>query len=215
MNMELLRQSHLFDGISDEDCEHLINCLNPTVASYSKNELVYPAEENVALIAIILYGSARVFLEDFFGNTNIVTVLDKGDIFDDIAIEKSEITIRALSQLQIMFIDYQRLLSICQSSCEYHIQALSNLIWLLADKNRKLNEELWVLRKRTMREKLLAYLHIYAKKAGSSKFSIPLNRAGLAEYLKVDRSALSRELCLMRDEGILEFYKSSFVLTSD
>ena len=217
MNMELLRQAPIFDGISDTDLEHLVNCLNPTVQSCSKNELIYPAGEKTTRIAIILSGTVRIFTEDYFGNTNIMATLGQGEIFGDICagIEKSEITVRAAGPLQIMFIEYFKTVDICRSACEYHKRILINLIMVLADRNRNLSEKLQIMQKRTIREKLLAYLYIHAKKAASPKFNIPLNRAELAEYLRVDRSAMSRELCLMRDEGILEFYKSSFVLTGE
>jgi len=212
--MELLRQAAIFDGIAEEELHKLVNCLNPAIQSYFKNELIYSAGDTVTSIAFVLSGSVRVFSDDYAGNIDISATLEQGEMFGDICagIEKSAVTVRAVGPAQIMFIEHRKIAAICRSGCEHHTQALSNLLRVVAVKNSKLSEKLQILQKRTTREKLLAYLYIYAKKAGSPKFNIPLNRAGLAEYLRVDRSAMSRELCAMRDEGMLEFYKSSFIL---
>ena len=214
MNTQLLRQAPLFDNIDDADLEKLVYCLNPEVHSYSKNELIYTAGSLVRHISIILSGSVRIITEDYAGNTDILSILGQGEIFGDICagIEKSEITARAAEQSQIMAIEYRLICNMCQSACGHHTLMLGNLLKVISNKNRELCEKLQILQKRTTREKLLAYLYIQAKQAGSLKFNIPLNRAELAEYLRVDRSAMSRELCEMRDEKLLEFYKSSFIL---
>jgi CRP-like cAMP-binding protein len=214
MGIALLRKAPIFEGITDTDVEKLVNCLNPEVLSFQKNELICSVGEHVTSIAFILSGSVRLFSDDYAGNIEITAILEKGEMFGDIcAIEEAcQFTARAASQAQIMFIEYRKLSGICRSACEFHIQALVNMFKVVAAKNSKLLETLQILRKRTTREKLLAYLYIHAKEAGSTKFNIPLNRAALADYLRVDRSAMSRELCAMRDEGMLEFYKSSFIL---
>ncbi|MCL2699568.1 MAG: Crp/Fnr family transcriptional regulator, partial [Defluviitaleaceae bacterium] len=150
-------------------------------------------------------------------NTSVAATLKSGEVFGDICagIEKSETTARAFTSSQIMFIEYRKITGVCREACEYHIKTLCNLLGIFAAKNRALSEDLQVLQKRTTREKLLAYLYIHAKKADSPRFNIPFNREGLAEYLRIDRSAMSRELCAMRDEGLLEFYKNSFILLGE
>ena len=204
----------LFDGIADADLENLVNCLNPQMLSFFKNELIYSVGDIVTHISVILSGSVRIITEDYAGNTDISDIMRPGEIFGDICAgnQKSEIAARAAERTQIMTIEYHKLAGICQSGCNHHTQALDNLIRVLAVKNRALCEKMQILQKRTTREKLIAYLYVHAKRADSSKFNIPLNRAGLSEYLCIDRSAMSRELCKMRDEGLLEFYKSSFIL---
>jgi len=212
MNIQLLKQVPLFYGIAE--LEKLVNCLKPEVLSYSKNELIYSVGDIVTHVSVILSGSVRIIMEDYAENTDIADILKPGEIFGDICggNKKSETTARAAERSQIMTIEYNKITDICQSACKYHTQAMSNLVRMLAIKNRELYEKLQILQKHTTREKLIAYLYVHAKKANNSKFNIPLNRAGLSEYLCVDRSAMSRELCKMRDEGLLEFYKSSFIL---
>lgn len=66
--------------------------------------------------------------------------------------------------------------------------------------------------KRSTREKLISYLSEEAGKQNRGTFEIPFNRQQLADYLSVDRSAMSNELCKMRDEGLLIFQKNRFTL---
>jgi len=216
MNTELLRQTSIFDEITDGDLEKLVHCFNPEVQSYSKNELIYSIGDKVTSIGIIISGSVRVFTQDYFGNISMTAIMGRGEIFGDICMgtEKSGMTMRSYSESQIMFIDFRKMVGICPLACGYHIQILRNLLKVYATMNSELGEKLQILQKRTTREKLLAYLYLQAKKLGRLKVSIPFSRQGLAEYLSVDRSAMSRELCEMRNEGILEFYKSSFILDS-
>ena len=86
------------------------------------------------------------------------------------------------------------------------------MFFTISEKNRKLVQKLGHMSKRTTREKLISYLSEEAKKQKSSKFTIPFNRQQLADFLSVDRSAMSNELCKMRDEGLIEFEKNNFKL---
>ena len=89
---------------------------------------------------------------------------------------------------------------------------VQNLFFAISEKNRKLVQKLGHISKRTTREKLISYLSEEAGRQGSASFSIPFNRQQLADFLSVDRSAMSNELCKMRDEGLLEFEKNRFRL---
>ena len=104
----------------------------------------------------------------------------------------------------------QRVLSLCSSACVFHTRLIQNLITVLADKNVYLTDKIEYLSRRRLRDKVLSYLSDMAKKQGGREFSIPFNRQELADYLSVDRSALSNELCKLRDEKILEFKKNHF-----
>ena len=109
-----------------------------------------------------------------------------------------------------MFINYKKMISVCSSACIFHSKLIGNLLQLIAQKNLMLNRKIEILSKRTTREKLLAFF--MAHKGASKKIIIPYNREELARYLCVDRSAMSKELCKMRDEGLLRFRKNIFEL---
>ena len=112
----------------------------------------------------------------------------------------------------IIFFDVKKVLTTCPSACHFHSMVVQNMFFAVSDKNRKLVQKLGHMSKRSTREKLISYLSEEAKKQNSSYFTIPFNRQQLADYLSVDRSAMSNELCKMRDDGLLEFEKNNFRL---
>ena len=118
----------------------------------------------------------------------------------------------AVKQSVVLFLDVHRILTMCPSSCHFHGMLIRNLLSVIASKNKMLTQKLEYMSQRTTREKLLSYLSEQSLKAGCPSFDIPFNRQQLADFLSVDRSAMSNELCKMRDEGILLFEKNHFTL---
>ncbi len=216
--MAVLKNMLLFSGINTEngETEKLLNCLNPVNRSYAKNEIVFLAGTPITQIGIVLSGGVRIIREDFAGNTNIITELGVGDIFGESIVcsglAESDISVRAASATDILFLDYKKIITSCQSACPFHSKLIFNMLKILAEKNVFLNEKVEVLSKRSTRDKLMTYFYLQAKQANDVQFSIPFNREELADYLCVDRSAMSRELCRMRDEGMIEFYKNAFII---
>ena len=118
----------------------------------------------------------------------------------------------AVDNSTVIFFDVRKMLNVCSSACRFHSIVLQNLFFAISDKNRKLVQKLGHISKRTTREKLISYLSEEAKKQNSSSITIPFNRQQLADFLSVDRSAMSNELCRMRNEGLLTFEKNQFTL---
>ena len=111
-----------------------------------------------------------------------------------------------------IYFDVNKILGTCSSACRFHALVVHNLFFAMSDKNRKLVQKLGHMSKRSTREKLISYLSEEAKQQNSGTFTIPFNRQQLADFLSVDRSAMSNELCKMRDEGLLLFEKNKFTL---
>ena len=128
---------------------------------------------------------------------------DSGAILNDVL---------ALEESTVIFFDVKRILTSCSNACRFHSIVVQNLFFAISEKNRKLVQKIGHMSKRTTREKLISYLSEQAKKQNSANFTIPFNRQQLADFLSVDRSAMSNELCKMRDEGLLEFEKNKFRL---
>lgn len=122
------------------------------------------------------------------------------------------VSVEAKEDTTILFLNVGRILSICPDGCSFHAQLIQNLLIDMAQKNRKLSEKITHMAKRSTREKLLSYLSEQAVKNKSSEFEIPYNRQQLADYLGVDRSGLSVQLCRLRDEGMLTFHKNKIRL---
>ena len=111
-----------------------------------------------------------------------------------------------------MFMDVSRVLTVCGSACAFHARLMRNLLAVLAEKNLQFSEKLTYMTQRSTRQKLLSYLSAESLRRGAREFEIPFNRQQLADYLSVDRSALSGELSKLRGEGLLDYRKNKFTL---
>lgn len=213
---EILQKVSLFKGIEEQDLLSLLSCLSPRQKRYKKNAVVFRSGDTVSEIGIVLTGSILIAREDEDGRRNIVNKLVQGDLFAETfvcaRIKEMPITAFAEVESEVQFIDYHRIVTGCSISCPFHYALIRNMLSVLAEKNIILNQKLEYLSKRTIREKLIAYLYDSAKYAGKRQFQIPFNRQELADYLYVDRSAMSKELGKMKKEGIIEFYKDRFEL---
>lgn len=124
----------------------------------------------------------------------------------------NECDVVAIEDSSVIFFDVKRIITTCPSACRFHSIVVQNMFFAISEKNRKLVQKLGHMSKRTTREKLISYLSEEAKKQNNPSFIIPFNRQQLADFLSVDRSAMSNELCKMRDEGLIEFEKNCFKL---
>jgi CRP-like cAMP-binding protein len=204
----------LFKGISRDDLKSLLHCLGAKAAHYSKNDIIFMAGDRIGSLGIVLSGQVQVVQEDYHGNKCIIGNIDAGNLFGEsfsfASIETLPFSIYATTESDILFIDCKALVTPCEKACGFHSKLIFNMMNIIANKNIALTKKIEFTSKRTTREKLLAYLSAEAQKAQSGSFSIPFNRQGLADYLNVDRSAMSSELCKLRDDGILRFKRNRF-----
>ncbi|WP_353893868.1 Crp/Fnr family transcriptional regulator [Proteinivorax hydrogeniformans] len=213
-NINLLEKNELFKGFNSTDLESILDYLSAKVVTYKKKDVILLQGSPVQFVGIVLSGTIQVIKEDIEGNINILAHFGSNDIFAETFacayITESPVTVEAKEDCEIMFINFKKLIKDCQKTCIFHSSLVENMLCLIARKNILLNQKNEILSKRTTREKLLTYLNTQKIKSNSKKFSIPYSREGLANYLCVDRSALSRELCNMRDEGLIKFIKNEF-----
>lgn len=217
-NINLLKSIPLFKGLDENQINSLLPCLNVKHKSYKKDEYIFHAGDPVNDIGIVLSGKIHIIKEDYLGNRHILTTLSEKDMFAEVfvcaGIKNIPVTVYALNDSRILFIDYRKILTSCPDGCIPHSLITENMLWVISNKNLLLNLKIEFLSKRSIREKLLAYLNHQAENASSGTFSIPLSRQELADYLCVDRSALSYELGKLRNEGYLTFKKNHFNLTN-
>ena len=211
-----LKKTSLFRGVSEQELPALLDCLAPGVRDYAKNELILRQGEDVSAVGMVLSGRAQVIEEDFWGNRSILADAWPGDLFAEayafLPGELLRVSVAAAESSSVMLLDGKRILAVCSSACAYHTRLVQNLLAESARKNLALTRKVSHMSKRTTRDKLLSYLSGQSLAAGSDTFEIPFNRQQLADYLCVDRSAMSNELCKMRDEGLLAFDKNHFHL---
>ncbi len=204
----------MFKGIAPGDLTNMLDCLSASVHDYAKHAAIFFAGIPAERVGIVLAGTAQVVRDDIFGNRTILTTLDQGDMFGETfacaGVETLPVSVLATEECTVLLVDYRKIIVTCPSSCMFHNKMIENMMQILAQKNLVLNQKIEAVSARTTREKLIVYLTAQAGRAGSRSFEIPFNRQELADYLSVDRSAMSAELGRMRDEGILEFHKNSF-----
>lgn len=210
----ILKKSPLFTRIKDDDLESMLTCLGANIKEYSKNEIIFLAGSEITSMGIVLTGSLNLVKEDILGNRMIITEIPAGELFAEIyacaGTRRSPVTVIASNHSKVLFLGYHKLITTCPSHCGFHHILVENMLTILANKNLQLNQKMSLLSKRTTREKLLEYFQYQIEKQNNLKFEIPFSRSELADYLCVDRSALSRELGKLRDEGIITFHKNQF-----
>ena len=214
--LEVIKKSPLFKGIDEREIEAMLACLSVNTKKYAKNEFVMRFGESTEAIGMVLAGSLHLIKEDFWGNRNIIAEIGPGQIFAESYACMEGVTLGvsvvAAEASAVMFMNVRRVLTTCGSACEFHSRLVRNLLSVLAEKNLRFNDKLTHMTQRTTRQKLLSYLYAESLRQGTSEFDIPFDRQQLADYLSVDRSAMSNELCRMRDEGLLNFRRNHFVL---
>jgi len=206
----------LFKGINEAELQALLACLSAKIAHYEKGNNVFSSGESIKDFGIVLSGEVLVVQDDYYGNRSILDKIGAGNQFGEsfacAEIKKLPISVITTTESDLLFIDSRKLTVPCAKACSFHSKLVHNLLNIISLKNIALTQKIEFTSKRTTRAKLLAYLSTEAKKAGSNRFSIPFNRQELADYLAVERSAMSAELSKLRDDGVLLFHKNQFQL---
>ena len=214
--LPVLQRSPLFAGISEQDMETMLDCLGAVERKFSRGEAVFRAGEPARWLGVVLSGRLQVCREDREGRRTVLSSVPPSGIFGEAhacaGTEALPVSVWAVEDSGVLLLDIARVVGVCPSSCTFHSRLVTNLLSVLAGKNILLSAKLEHVSQRTIREKLLSYLSAQAARAGSDSFAIPFDRQALADYLCVDRSALSRELSALRREGILEAEKNRFRL---
>lgn len=211
-----LQQCGLFENIEKENLIAMLGCLGAKVIFAEKEETIFIEGTLAKYIGIILSGSVQMVQDDFYGNRTIVTQIGEyglfGESFACAGIDNLPVSFIASKDCEIMLIDCSRITDTCCNACAFHKQVIFNLLHLVAKKNLDFHQKIEITSKRTTREKLMAYLLSVAKQAGTNSFIIPYDRQGLADYLGVERSAMSAELSKLRKEGLIECTKNHFTI---
>lgn len=211
-----LDETPLFYGIDPALFEPLLAAFSAQTSYYKKSDVMLEAGKAVNQIGILLSGEAVIIRGDFLGEYTIIGKIQEGEIYGEVLAgvhsTDSPINIVAAENSASILLDYNRMMLPCHELSEPHMIMMSNLMRIMARKNMLMERKLEILQKRTMREKLLTFLEIQREVAVANTFVIPYNREELSEYLCVDRSALSRELCRLQEEGLITFKKNLFTL---
>ena len=214
--IEKIRTSPLFENIQESDLSAMLNCLGASIREYKKSEFVFLEGADLKQIGVVMEGSVHMVKEDVWGEKTILAVMTPGEIFGESFVcgdyDSSTVSFQASSDCEILCLTFHRVLCVCSKACAYHNQLVENMVALIAHKNVKLMEKMAILSQKSIRDRILTWLSQQVQFYGSETFRSPLGRLDLADYLCVDRSALTRELSHMKSDGLLDYDKNTFVL---
>lgn len=204
----------LFQGIERDEIEAMLKCLGSFEKNYRKGEYIILEQDRVKSIGVILMGTVDMIKEDIWGNKTIMVRIKEQQLFGETFAcsedPMASVSFLASSECSVIFLQFERVMFSCSRSCTFHHRLIENMVKLIADKNKELMNKIGIISKKNLREKVMAYLSLQAQLQGKNPFEIPLGRLELAEYLNVDRSALTRELSNMRSAGLIEYEKNVF-----
>ncbi|MCR5176403.1 MAG: Crp/Fnr family transcriptional regulator [Anaerovibrio sp.] len=216
--LPILNGCSFFNGMSQQEILSILGCVNAYTVKRDKDSFIFRSGDTTEVMGLVLVGSVFVVQEDVWGHRNIMTKCHPGDLFCEIyaSTPGSVLNVSAITveNSTILMMNVKRLLATCSVACEHHQKLIRNLVGVLAGKVLKFNEKITHISKRTTREKLLSYLSRESQRQGKLSFDIPFNRQELADYLCVERSAMSLELSKLKKEGLLDTARNHFVLSA-
>jgi len=214
----ILNGCPLFDGVEAGSLSAMLGCLDAREAAYQKGQVILAEGTPAQDVGIVLSGQVQIVRVDYFGNRSIMLNLQPGQLFGEAfacaQIPSLPVSVVAVEDSRVVMLDCRKILTPCCQACGFHSRLIHNLLRVVAEKNLALHQKAEITAHRSTREKLMAYLLLEAKRQNSSRFTIPFDRQGLADYLGVDRSGLSAEISRLKKEGVLDWYKNSFQLLS-
>lgn len=214
--LDVMKQSALFAGIGETEICAMVDCLAAVRVSRKKKSFLFREGDTSSEAGLVLSGCLHVIQEDFWGNRTILTEVGPGQLFGEtyayLQEEPLSVSVVAAADTEVLLLNCRRVLTVCTSACIFHNRLIHNMVRILAEKNLMLTRKMEHISRRTTREKLLSYLSEQSRRQVAPSFTIPFNRQQLADYLSVDRSAMSSELGKMKKEGLLDFEKNRFTL---
>ena len=214
-----IKNSPVFFGMTDDELKGLLECFHARVRKYQKEEMVIRQGEMISNISLILEGGVNIEKDSYWGRRIIISRLGKNDnlALSFVGSKDVESSVDAITveDTLILILSYEKCTSMCQNACTRHKVLINNLFQILSKENIELIQKIENVSQKTIRDKLLTYLSNEAQKNHSNSFEIQFNRQDLADYLNVDRSAMSFELSKLQKEGFIAYTKNRFELIND
>ena len=206
-------QKNLFKDISIEEYQHLLPCLGARTKKFTAGETVCSYDSSFHQLGILGSGAASVVRYEYNGARTILERLGPQDLFGQImgggVCSQEGVSVVCDIPCEVMFLEYSKISAPCTKACTYHHQLTRNLLELISEHALSLSRRVEVLSQRTIREKLLCYFNQLACQSKSSCFRLPFTMVDLADYLSIDRSAMTRELKRMKEDQLVEMDKKT------
>ena len=216
MDAAALSKTALFRGTTPEEVESMLACLGAWRRQFDKGEIICRAGDVVTALGMVLSGRVLIENGDLWGSTTVLDSVGPGEIFAEtyacVPGEPLMVDVVAAEAARVLFLDMGRVLQVCSHTCGHHNRLIRNILALAAQKNLNLSRKIFHTSPKTIRGRLLSYLSDQAIRSASRCVCIPFDRRQLADYLNVDRSALSHELSKMVRDGLIRVEKNRFWL---
>ena len=202
-----------FYNITDDDKIKLLKDLEALTYTFNKNEEILKRIKNRNYIGIIREGIIQIIKTDYNGNRTIIEELTDNDIFGSkiSSLSNNEYTITTKDKTNIIIIDYEQLIK-SNNTNNYYNKFIKNLLEIIINSINDKNNRIEILTKKTIRNKLLEYFRIVSQKNKSKNIYLPFTFTDLADYLAIDRSAMTRELKNLKEEGFIEIKNKRITL---
>ena len=216
MDFLFLSNTILFRGISPEEVQSMMSCLQAVTRSYPRGAVIHHAGDTIRSMGMVLAGSVSIENDDIWGNRSILDRVAPGQIFAEsyacVPNERLMINVVAAEATEVLFLNTHQMFTVCSNSCGFHNKLVRNMLSISAQKSLNLSRRIMHTSSKSIRGRLLSYLSFQATQHGRREFEIPFNRQQLADYLSVDRSAMSNELSKMQRDGLIKVARNRFVL---
>lgn len=210
-----MKRCFINDGISNESIDKMIACFKPDFKSYTAGETIMIYSDKIEKVGVMVSGNAKLSVIDYEGDYSILETYEEHDVFGELfylPLENHEYIIEATKDTQVFFIDYKHIITPCENACIHHSQLIKNFFIIAAQKSQAMSLHLSILNQHSIRKKLLTYLNYIKISTNKNPFTLPMTLSALAEYLCVDRSAMMREIKVLKEDGILTSDKREFYL---
>ena len=211
---DILSQCPLFSGISRQEMGLLLNCLDGRITRVTKGNPVFLEGEPARFVGVVLFGTVQIVRDDYYGNRSVLTVVSPGGLFAEAfacaGVETLPVSVIALQSCSVLLLDCKRVLTSCPNACPFHKKLVQNLLRGIAQKNLILTQKIRCMSQKTTQEKLMEFLLEQAKQHSRAEFVIPYDRQALADYLGVERSAMSAEISKLKKAGRIDCSGSRF-----
>lgn len=213
---KVLSECSLFQGIAPLDQKRVMECLKGRSLKVPKGDTVFWEGDPAWFVGLVLSGAVQVVREDYYGNRSVMGLLMPGELFAEAfacaGIKTLPVSAVAKQDSEVLFLNCRHVMTSCTKACYFHHLLIRNLLQEMAQKNLMLSQKIRYMSEKTTKEKLMSYLLDQAKKQGSQEFTIPYDRQSLADYLGVERSAMSAELGKLKKEGVIDTKGAWFLL---
>jgi len=213
--ISVLRSVELFSGLDPGELDSVLGCIGAVAKTVRKGSAILHAGDKPEQIGVVLRGQMRIVRDDYEGNRSLVAILSPGDIFAEALccadVDESPVTVLADVDSRVLLLPFGRMLQVCSNSCSFHRELIKNILRLTAEKNLRMQKHMEILSMKTIRARVVRYIESFSLKPGC-EIVVPLNREELANYLCVERSALSHELMKMKADGLIDYNKNRFIL---